>query len=163
EHEYFELVHQALVTHPAVKTVVVASEPPPDFVPDVTVGVWPRPEYHGSWWNYPITFPGFVLFTHAWNGYVYSADLVTEVNVSANGHPVTTNDIATHYDMRHCSFARGAITSSGWYTPGWGGLNAIIGFFMVPYSNAATPAFRDAVGTAYGNYVANSIVEIATG
>jgi hypothetical protein len=65
EHEYFTFVREALATHAGVQTVVLASEAPPELVPDVIVGVHPRPSYHGSWWNYPITFPGFVLFTHA--------------------------------------------------------------------------------------------------
>ena len=62
--------------------------------------------------------------------------------------------------MRHCNFKRGALASSGWYTPGWGGLNALIGFFMVRYDEASTPPFEKAVGAAYGGYVASAIVEM---
>jgi hypothetical protein len=73
---------------------------------------------------------------------------------------VTTREIDTRYEMRHCNFKRGALTSSGWYTPGWGGLNAVIGYFMVRYDKASTPEFRKEVRSAYGSYIANSIVEI---
>jgi hypothetical protein len=163
EHEYFTFVHEALATHPGVKAVVVGPAIPADVVPDATVAIRPRSAYHGSWWNYPITFPGFVFFTHAWNGFVYSADLDTEVEVRADGRPATTRAIDTRYRMRHCNFKRGALTSSGWYTPGWGGLNAVIGFFMVRYDTASTPAFQKEVRSAYGSYVANSIVEILNG
>ena len=163
EHADFTFVHEALATHPAVRTVFVGTEVPADVVPDATIAIRPHPAYHGSWCNYPITFPGFLLFTHAWNGYVYSADLATEVEVREDGRPATTRAIDTRYRMRHCTLKRGALASSGWYTPGWGGLNAVIGFFMIRYDAGSTGPFQKEVRAAYGSYVANSIVELLNG
>lgn len=163
EQKYFSFVHEALATHPDVSRVMMAGEAQPDAVPDVVVKVTPQAKYNGSGWNYLITFPGFALFAHAWNGYVYSADLVTEVEVSTPGSPeVARSNITTTYNMRHCDFERGAWTSSGWYTPGWGGLNLIIGFFMVNYDEDSTPAFQKEIRSAYGQFIANSIIETAS-
>jgi len=164
EREYFTYVHEALAVHPSVRAVHVSPRVPEDVVPDLVVGVRPHADYHGSWWNYFITFPGFLLFTHAWNGFVYRADLVTEVEVrEPSRQPAQVSSIETSYNLRHCDFERGAWTSSGWYTPGYGGLNLLIGFFMVPYDEDSTSEFSKEVRTAYGRYIANSIVELANG
>jgi len=161
ERAYFDYVREALAVHPAVRSVKVLPNVPPDFAPDYVVAVHPRADYRGSWLNYFITFPGFLLFTHAWNGFVYRADLVTEIALSRPGAaPATASPIATDYDMRHCDFGRGFWTSSGWYTPGYGALNALIGLWMVRYDDDATPEFQSEVRSAYGSYIANSIVEL---
>jgi hypothetical protein len=162
EEQYFTFVHEALATRPDVAQVILVHQDEAAAVtPDVVVKVQPSAKYDGSGWNYFITFPGFLLFTHAWNGYVYSADIDTEVAVAKPGAAMTTSSIHTFYNMRHCDFTRGAVASSGWYTPFWGGLNLIFGFFMVPYDTDATPEFQQAVRTAYGQYIANSIIEMA--
>ena len=109
-------------------------------------------------------FPGFIVFAHAWNGFLYEATLTTQVSVArpaSADNPAQTRAIETKYDMRFCDFDRGAATSSGWYTPGWGGLNLLIGGFMVPYDSDATPAFQEQVQQVYGRYIASNIVEMA--
>jgi len=165
EHEYFAFVQEALATHPDVRQVALTRwNEPAEVTPDVIVKVHPEPHYDGSGWNYLITFPGFLVFTHAWNGFVYHADIVTGIEVSLpESQAHSTQDVRTTYDMRHCDFARGALTSSAWYTPGWGGLNLIFGFFMIKYDTDATPEFHKEVRSAYGQYIANSIVEMASG
>ena len=161
ERVYFDYVREALAVHPAVRSVKVLPDAPADFAPDFVVAVRPRADYRGSWLNYFITVPGFLLFTHAWNGFVYRADLVTELALSQPGTaPGAAFPVATDYDMRHCDFGRGFWTSSGWYTPGYGALNALIGFWMVRYDDDATPEFQAQVRSAYGAYIANSIVEM---
>lgn len=160
--ELFNSVHQALATHPAVRQVLLTwDEQAEGEAPDAVVSVGSRGQCEGSGWNYLITFPGFLLFTHAWNGYVYKANLTTEVEVSFPGEETSLRqDIPTRYNLRHCDFPRGAAASSGWYLPGWGGTNLIVGFFMVRYDDHATPEFVKEVGSAYGTYIANSIVEL---
>lgn len=162
-HQLFGFVREALATHPAVGKVAVKEwSDAPEAGTQVVVKVDPQVTYDGSGWNYLITFPGFILFTHAWNGFVYSADVTTGLEVSRPGSTDGTRKaIHTKYDLRHCDFTRGAWTSSGWYTPGWGGLNLIIGFFMVPYDTDATPDFLKEVHSNYGEFVAASVVEQA--
>jgi len=164
EHEYFSFVHQALATHPSVGQVVLEPEVSPEFVPDFVVDVDPHASYKGSGLNYLITFPGFLLFTHAWNGFIYGADLVTSVTVTPrDGTPGQPRNLEMHYDLRHCDFERGAWTSSGWYLPGFGATNLIVGAFMVRYDPDATADFKEKVKTAYGTYIANKIVEMTLG
>ena len=83
EHEYFTFIQEALATHPDVRQVAVAHwDEPAEVTPDIIVKVHPEAHYDGSGWNYLITFPGFLIFTHAWNGFVYQADIVTGIEVS---------------------------------------------------------------------------------
>jgi hypothetical protein len=162
EHELFSFVRESLAVHPAVERVVVLerdTEPEPS---SVVARLAPATKYDGSGWNYLITFPGFLLFTHAWNGFLYEADVTTDVEVRLpNGGEVVRRSIETKYDLRFCDFDRGAATSSGWYTPGYGGINLLIGFAMMNYDEDATPEFLEAVRTAYGRFIANQIVEMA--
>ncbi|HVN87359.1 MAG TPA: hypothetical protein VMW17_21195 [Candidatus Binatia bacterium] len=166
EHEYFTFVGEALATHPSVaKVVVTGIDAPSDPTSsDFVLKVRPETHYEGSSWNYLITFPGFLLFTHAWNGFVYRAEVKTDIELSKPGAvDPQTREITTSYDLRHCSFMRGCLVSSGWYTPGYGGLNLIIGFFMVGYDARATPDFQQAIRSAYGEFIANSIIEMTAG
>ena len=36
-------------------------------------------EYKGSGWNFLINFPGFLIFTPAWNGYVYKVNHTVDI------------------------------------------------------------------------------------
>ena len=72
---FFEHVIHALRAHPSVaqlRTDWRWDTYEPGFEPDAVLRITPSVEYHGSLWNLPITFPGFLVFTHAWNGYVYT-------------------------------------------------------------------------------------------
>jgi hypothetical protein len=161
ESELAAFVQESLQKHSAVERVVVGPGPQ-DFHPDLVVSVAPHTSYEGSGWNYIVSFPGFLLFTHAWNGFVYKANVVTDVSVrTPGGAPPLTRTLQAQYDLRHCDFGRGAWTSSGWYMPGWGATNLVVGAFMIPYDDDATPDFLKEVRDAYGQYVANSIVELA--
>src|SRR5437867_4025868 len=56
EREYFKFVHEALAVTPGVQVALRANQPN-GFTPDAVVKVRPRGQYHGSGWNYLITFP----------------------------------------------------------------------------------------------------------
>jgi len=158
-----DAVKEALAAHSSVQRVAFIKEAPPDFTPDFVVMVRPATDYEGSAWNYPITFPGFLVFVHAWNGFVYKADVKTEVAIRTPGaeQPFASDTIATRWNLRHCDFERGVWTSSGWYTPFYGALSIFIGFFMVPYDEDATPYFLSEVKEPYGRFVAAKIIEMA--
>lgn len=157
EAAYREMIRDSLEKHPSIQEVVLANEPQYDVRPDIDVQADVSVKYRGSGANFPITFPGFLLFAHAWNGYVYKADIVTKLTVTpASGAP-RTRTLETTYDMRHCDFGRGFWSSSGWYMPGWGATSLLAGFFMISYDTDATPEFSQAVHDAYGAYVANNI------
>lgn len=154
-----KFVYEAMRTNPNVKQVVLPEQDGWSSV-DAVVTLKPKADYSGSGWNYAITFPGFLLFTHAWNGYVYEADVVTEVAVELPHQTPINKQIQTRYSLRHCCFARGAATSSGWYLPGYGGTNLIVGFFMLRYDDHATPEFLKEVRPSYGEYIVASVIEL---
>ena len=128
---------EALRAHPSVgqlRTDWSGEAPDGDFEPDVVVSIHPRAEMRGSGWNYLVTFPGFLLFTHAWNGYVYSCEITTDVKIeSSRGEVLEQGSIVTDYSLRHCDFGRGFWASSGWWMPGYGASSAIAGLFMLPF------------------------------
>ncbi len=154
-----------LAAQSSVSRVTMVQESPPDFTPDYVVSLQARTEFTGSGWNYLVSFPGFLIFTHAWNGYAYGgARTTTEIQLHRPGvaEAVGARTVETDWDFRHCDFGRGAWTSSGWYTPGYGGLNLVIGFFMIQYDTDATEPLMAAVHRPYGEYIANNIVELAS-
>ncbi len=155
-------VKDGLAAHSSVERVAVVGETPPDFQPDYVVTVHPKTQFDGSGWNYLVAFPGFLIFTHAWNGYVYSAQTTTEIEIRRPGMQdlVASRTVETDWNLRHCDFGRGAWTSSGWYTPFYGGLNLVVGFFMIQYDDGATAPFTTTVHDPYGKYIANHVVEL---
>lgn len=162
ERELVGFVLESLATHPSVGKAAMAPHIPDGFEPDAVVMVAPKTDYSGSWVNLPITFPGFLVFAHAWNGFVYEADVKTSLALSGPGIAgEVRDDIDTKFDLRYCDSDRGMATSSGWYTPFWGGLNLLIGVYNISYDDDASPEFRNEVRSTYGRYVANSIVELA--
>lgn len=157
-----DFVYDALIRHSSVERVALAGYAPPDFEPDLLVTLTPRTEYDGSGLNFLITFPGFIVFTHAWNGFNYEADVETDVIVATpDGRELGRTLVPANYDLRHSSFFRGAMTSSGWYTPFWGAINIVIGGFMVRYDDDATEPFLDEVRDRYGRMVADQVILIA--
>ena len=147
-------------THPDVAEVLLKDQEP-EKETDATVTLRTDTKYDGSGWNFLITFPGFIVFTHAWNGFVYTAAVSTQMDVALNGKGgKVSRQIDTVYDIRHCDFGRGAAASSGWYLPGWGATNIVVGLFMVGYDTDATPEFLEKVRPTYGVYIANSIVDM---
>lgn len=156
-----EALQHGLMTHGSIERVAFVDSAPADFVPDYLIQFETKTEYDGSGLNYWITFPGFLVFAHAWNGLAYEADVRTRLSVRhASSEGYDKRLLETKYDLRHATFLRGALISSGWYTPFYGGLNLIMGFFMLPYDNKATTPFLREVQKPYGSYVANTAVEM---
>jgi len=155
----FQDAVDSLRAHPSVgqlRTRWSADDPEPGFEPDVVLRITPNVEYKGSGWNFPITFPGFLVFAHAWNGYLYSADVHTEIEVI---DPRTEDvfqhvEASTRYSMRHTNYARGFWSGSGWWMPGWGATALVSGLFFTSYSESATDPFLEEVQRPYGEYIA---------
>jgi hypothetical protein len=158
-----ETVKDGLAASRSVHRVWFAKEVPPGVEPDFVVVVRPVTDYEGSGWNYPITFPGFLVFTHAWNGYHYKANVTTEISLRGPGaqEAISSETIETHYDLRHCDFERGALNSSGWYTPFYGAFNIFIGFWMLRYDDDATPDFVREAKQPYGSFIAARVIDMA--
>jgi hypothetical protein len=153
----------ALRSHPGVAEVTAgwrpgAEEGPP---PDVALAASAKVDYRGSLWNLPITFPGFLVFTHAWHGYVYGAEAVLEIQVldPRSGERLASEVVETRFALRHCDRDRGFWASSGWWilvVP-----SLVAGVVFTGFDEAAIDDFQDAIRQPYGNYLADRALTAA--
>jgi hypothetical protein len=137
-------------------------KPTAEFTPDYVCQLSQESKFKAAGQNFLITFPGFLVFTHAWLGYQYGANITTHSTLlDASSNVVSQLDIDTPYTFRHCSFGRGATTSCvGWLTPGYGAINIIPGVvFATTYDKSATPPFLDQAAPSYAQYVASKVLE----
>jgi hypothetical protein len=129
-----------------------------DYVSDLSQNT----KYSASGQNFFITFPGFIVFTHAWLGYRYYVDINTQSKLlTPDGKLLSETTITTPYKIRYTSFARGAASSLiGWFTPGYGALDIIPGLiFSVSYDHRATNEFIEQVKPSYKAFVSSKIFE----
>ena len=160
---FFSFAVEALRAHPSVDQIRSNWSwdlKDPGFQPDVVIALDPQVTYEGSPWNMLITFPGFLLFTHTWHGYVYYANIETGITVYDPGsrQVIEEDSLNTRYSMRHCDFGRGFWASSGWWMPGYGATSLLAGIFMIRYDTDAAIPFQKEIRTPYGEYIAESIV-----
>jgi len=173
---YFTAVVNGLRVHPHVGRVRVGRVPDEDelsiFNPSHVISLKIDPEYKGDSDNFVITWPGCYIFTCAWRGYDYHINIETSVRVSASPHAEAflsgrglrtielSRTIETDFDLRHCDYGRGFWSGSGWWMPGWGLHNIIVGIFYTEYEPKATKPFHYAADGTYGEYAANEIVKL---
>jgi hypothetical protein len=85
------------------------------FTPDVILSINPQVEYRSSGWNFLINWPGFIIFTPAWNGYVYHADIMTEITIhDREGNMLSTSKLPISYDIREAEMDRTIWTGLTW-------------------------------------------------
>ena len=95
------------------------------FRPDLVLAIDPVVEYKSSGWNFLINWPGYVIFTPAWNGYVYRADIATQIVVTdREGRSLGTLGVPVSYSLRHAELDRTFYTALGWFALGAGFYNA---------------------------------------
>ena len=129
-----------------------------DYVCDLSYNL----EFRASKNNALITFPGFLLFAHAWAGYMYHIELETRSRIlDPNGEVLSIATISTPYVIRYTSFARGATSSLvGWVTPGYGILDIIPALiYSSKYDDRATEDFLVKVEPSYKAYVSSKVLE----
>ncbi len=123
-------------------------------------------KFSASGQNFLITFPGFLVFTHAMVGYKYYIDITTKSNLldPTNGNIISEASIITSYEIRYTSFARGAASSLiGWLAPGWGLLDVFTGMvFATDYDQRATQDFIQRAEFTYKTFVSRKIIEQIT-
>jgi len=97
-----------------VRTDYIAGKPGRSN-PDLIVSINPHVEYRSSGWNFLINWPGFIIFTPAWNGYVYYADIMTEIAIhDGNGNLLSTSRIPVSYSIRQAEMDRTIWTGLTW-------------------------------------------------
>jgi hypothetical protein len=82
---------------------------------DLILSISPSVTYRSSGWNFIINWPGFLIFTPAWNGYVYYADIMTPVKIQNNrGDLLQELEVPMTYDIREAEFDRTVWTGVTW-------------------------------------------------
>ena len=158
--EFYNIIIEKLASRPFIGKVQsnYKANNASGFKPDCIVSIEPSVDFKGSGWNWLITFPGFIIFTNAWNGYVYTADVTTKITLyGMAGNVIESFDINTPYKIRHCDFGRGFWSGTGWWFPGFGATNLITGLFMIQYDDGATAPFLAAAKENYSNYIVEKI------
>ena len=75
---------------------------------DVIANIAIQPDYRGSLWNFWINWPGFLIFTPAWNGYVYKVGYKVDVDLAKAGgnEAISSFSIPIELDVRHAAMNR---------------------------------------------------------
>jgi hypothetical protein len=118
--------------------------------------------YNATGQNFFITFPGFIIFTHAWLGYKYTVDIeTTSVLMDPNGSRLNEAVIQTPYEFRFTSFPRGAAASLvGFFTPGFGILAVIPGgIFAANYDERANTELVESITPSFRSFVSGKVIE----
>jgi hypothetical protein len=156
---YFNALLDRIHQSPAVREVrtdyIVGSAG--SFQPDVILSIKPQITYRSSGWNFLINWPGFLLFTPAWNGYVYHADILTHVAIhDGAGNLVSEDAIPISYDIRQAEMDRTIWTGLTWLefsvlALGGGIYNAFV------FDDDILPQLQVHVKDNYSTYVGNAV------
>lgn len=125
---------------------------------DVVATISVDSEYKGSGWNFLIDWPGFLIFTPAWHGYVYEIDhnftvLLTE---GSSGKKIDSFHIPVELDIRHAAINR------TWVELGWlefGIIPFVGGIFHISYDSNVTPVAHEKVSPVIADYMAQEIAD----
>jgi len=127
------------------------------FEPVLILSISPQVKYRSSGWNFLINWPGFLIFTPAWNGYVYHADILTQVVVhDGSGKPMSEDAIPISYSIRQAEMDRTIFTGLTWLEVsalafGGGIYNAFT------FDDDIVGSLQVHVKDNYVNYVANQV------
>ena len=99
----------------AVYTDYIAHRGRKPFDPDIILSIQPNVTYRSSGWNFLINWPGFLIFTPSWNGYIYRADIMTTFVIhDPEGNQLDMVEIPVSYNIRHAAMNRTIFTGLTW-------------------------------------------------
>jgi hypothetical protein len=149
---FFNTVVQSLRNYPGVARLTTDVRAR-DASQDLIVEVKPSARYRSSIVNLLINFPGYLIFTPAWNGYVYRAEIVTEIKVTdGNGALLQQVLVPVSYNLRHADFDRTILTGLTWAEAGMLALGGGI-YNAAVFDRDAIAPLHAAVRDNYGQYV----------
>ena len=156
---YFDVVIAKLSSHRNVDEIEINWTKKSDFKPDYIIDINPNVNYESSGWNFLVNFPGFLIFTPAWNGYVYHANIKTEIIVyDGEGNEQKKQVIDTPYSIRQADADRGVIAELSWLEVG--ALAFIGGIYNAfVYDTDITYEFRETVKENYSSYIVEQIMK----
>lgn len=139
------------------KVVYPYSPSTSDYV-DILTKISVKSDHKGSVANFFINFPGFLIWTSAWNGFVYkpSYDVDVEIINASDNSPIETFTIPIRLDVRHAEFDR-TWTQITWLESGIIGF--IGGLVFIKYDDDITPLVEDRIQKTIGDYIA---LEVST-
>ena len=127
------------------------------FKPDVIMSIKPQVSYRSSGWNFLINWPGFLIFTPAWNGYVYHADILTRVAIhDGAGNLVSEEQIPISYSIRQAEMDRTIWTGLTWLEVS---VLALVGgiYNAFVFDDDILPQLQVHVKDNYSTYVGNAV------
>ena len=124
---------------------------------DVLVNISVQPDYHGSGWNFLINFPGFLIFTPAWNGYVYKVNYDVEALLTraSDKKKIDSFKVPIRLNIRHAAINR-TWTEVSWFEVG--AIALVSGFVFIGYDGNVSALVANEVKTPIGDYIAQEIV-----
>jgi len=127
------------------------------FKPDVILSIQPQVSYRSSGWNFLINWPGFLILTPAWNGYVYHADILTRVAIhDGRGELLSEEVIPISYDIRQAEMDRTIWTGLTWLE--WSVLALVGGVYNAfVFDDDILPQLQVHVRDNYSTYVGNAV------
>lgn len=126
---------------------------------DVVANIDLRSQYDGSGVNFLITWPGFLIWTPAWNGYVYHIrhDFDITLRDGESDDTIETFSIPVALSVRHADMNRTALAEvGGWFF--WSVPAFIGGFIHIGYDRNVSQLEAKEVAPVLGDFVAQEIV-----
>ncbi len=116
-----------------------------------------RADYKGSGWNFLINFPGFLIFTPAWHGYIYKVNYDVDIQLAkaSDNKEIDSFTIPVHLNIRHAGINR-TWTEISWLEVG--AIAFIGGIVFTQYDHNVSPLLLDKIDSPIGDYIAQEIV-----
>jgi len=120
-----------------------------------------HPQYRGSGLNFLISWPGFLIFTPAWNGYIYTVEYDVQVDLTdaQTGQHIKSVHIPIELDVRHADMKRTWLAESGWWMPGWSVSALIGGIIHIGYDSDVTPLVQEKSMPVLSDFIAQEVAE----
>ncbi|XDD51614.1 hypothetical protein AB3N59_07735 [Leptospira sp. WS92.C1] len=123
---------------------------------DYVFEIAPKVVYDGSKWNFLISFPGFLVFAPAWNGYLYFANIDTEITIKKNNVVAKKTVIPFNLRVNQADFGRTWAVGLDWLVT-IGVASLIGGFFFTSFDDDIQGELFRTYVNQYGKYIANKI------
>lgn len=129
---------------------------------DVIANIYIQTEHKGSGWNFLINWPGFLIWTPAWHGYIYEVKYTINCTLTKGGSKEAIDQfrIPIALDVRHAAINR------TWTEISWLEVSAIAfvgGLIFINYDESVTPLVSEKVENPLGKYIAQEIVKRING
>lgn len=124
---------------------------------DVLANINVSPNYEGSGWNFLINFPGFLIFTPAWNGYVYKVNYKVDIALTraSDNSRIDSFQIPVNLDVRQAAIDR-TWTEISWFEVG--AIAFLSGIYFTQYDSDVSPLVAEHIQAPVGDYIAQEII-----